>query len=384
VTIRARTRKSDAWLTRQNTRLVTSTQPRRYACDDPQAATHLHELGYVVFDQVISPAQCQQALARFWEWIGEVTSGRVLQSRLESYRYWPPSLNRGAILAYCGIGQSEFCWGVRDRPEIRKAFATLWQDDDLLVSFDGACVMRPWHYDLSWKSHERWFHVDQHPGQRPGFDCVQGLVNLLPMSSDGAGNLLIEGSHHVFSDYAERYPDVVATLPTAEDYFEIPLDDPVLTGPSATPVRVFLRPGDMLCWDSRTAHCNSPGSSGRAVDTLHQLSRAAVFVCMVPRTRASASLIKTRKKVVSRQITTTHRPHIYGPTHEYTDWQMRIQQGNTLPNPALPATMTAARLRLIGYSDKEALALAPTNAISSGPPAAELPLAADENEPVPE
>ena len=145
-------RKSDDCLTRQNTQVVTSTQPQRYACDDPQAATHLHELGYVVFDQVISPAQCQQALARFWQWIGEVTSGRVLQGQLESYRYWPPSLNRGAILAYCGIGQSEFCWGVRDRPEIRKAFGTLWQDDDLLVSFDGACVMRPWHYDLNWKS----------------------------------------------------------------------------------------------------------------------------------------------------------------------------------------------------------------------------------------
>jgi len=105
---------------------------------------------------------------------------------------------------------------------------------------------------------------------------------------------------------------------------------------------------------------------------------------MVPRTRASASLIKTRKKVVSGQITTTHRPHIYGPTHEYTDWQTRIQQGNTLPNPALPAAMTAARLRLIGYSDKEALALVPANTIPCGPPAPESPLAVDQNRPVPE
>jgi len=324
------------------------SQPTRYTCNDPQAAVHLHERGYVVFDSVISPAECEQALNHFWDWIGEVTGERVVRGWLESYRHWPPALDRGAILAYCGIGQSEFCWGVRDRPKVRKAFSTLWQEDDLLVSFDGACVMRPWHYEPSWKSHESWFHVDQHPGQRPGFDCIQGLVNLLPMDSDGACNQLIEGSHHVFSDYARRYPETVAALPVDEDYFELPTDDPVISDPSVTPMQILLRPGDMLCWDSRTAHCSSPGSSGQAVDNSHQLSRAAVFVCMVPRTKANDTLIKTRKKAVSLQVTTTHRPHVYNPTHKYSDWRIRLQRGDTLPYPAHPATLTAARRKLIG------------------------------------
>ena len=63
------------------------SQPTRYTCNDPQAAVHLHERGYVVFDSVISPAECEQALNHFWDWIGEVTGERVVRGWLESYRH---------------------------------------------------------------------------------------------------------------------------------------------------------------------------------------------------------------------------------------------------------------------------------------------------------
>ena len=37
-------------------------------------------------------------------------------------------------------------WYLRTLPNIKKAFASIWGDDDLLVSFDGCGVFRPIEY----------------------------------------------------------------------------------------------------------------------------------------------------------------------------------------------------------------------------------------------
>ena len=46
-------------------------------------------------------------------------------------------------------------------PRVKEAFANILGDDNLLTSFDGANVFRPWKYDASWKTKQSWFHTDQ-------------------------------------------------------------------------------------------------------------------------------------------------------------------------------------------------------------------------------
>jgi len=174
------------------------------------------------------------------------------------------------------------------------------------------------------------------------------------MTHDSAANLLIPDSHHQFATYSARYPDIVANLPQNEHYFEIPAEDPVLNHLNFRPLRIDLEPGDLLCWDSRTAHCNCPGTDGEATDPVDNLLRATVFVCMVPRRMASAAVIDARKQAVESQTTTTHRPHIFSPTDAYTDWRARVKRGERLIYPDKPASMTTQRLRLIGYSTQDA------------------------------
>ena len=249
-----------------NSEMANPGHSQRFSPGDPAAREHLLDQGYAVFKSVVAPKQCSISLGHFWDWIRVASNQKVVPGNVDTYHHWPTTVSKGGILAYQGIGQSEFCWSIRSQPKVIEAFITLWRNEDLLTSFDGACVMRPWTHDASWKTQRAWFHVDQNPAVYPEFDCIQGLVNLLPMTHDSAANLLIPDSHNHFGTYAARYPDIVDNLPQDEHYFEIPAEDPVLNHLNFRPLRIDLEPGDLLCWDSRTAHCNCPGTDGQATD----------------------------------------------------------------------------------------------------------------------
>ena len=71
-------------------------------------------------------------------------------------------------------------WFVRTRPKVKQAFSQVWGTDDLITSFDGCGVFRPWGFNPDWKTDGGWWHVDQNSrlSGGNGYECVQGLVNL--------------------------------------------------------------------------------------------------------------------------------------------------------------------------------------------------------------
>ena len=101
---------------------------------------------------------------------------------------WPTAVH-GAILPGHGIGQSAAQWFIRGSSRVQAAFEGVWQTSDLLTSFDGMSLWRPWAVNGDWKTNAgaSWLHVDQHPITRPGFHCVQSVVNLLPTSPSTGG-----------------------------------------------------------------------------------------------------------------------------------------------------------------------------------------------------
>ena len=85
-----------------------------------------------------------------------------------------------------GVAHESFAWGVRQEPGVIDAFAKVYDTEDLIVSFDGVNLAFP-RDDL--KRNTPWPHQDQDP-QKPGFRCLQGLVNLLP-NGDNDGGLIV-------------------------------------------------------------------------------------------------------------------------------------------------------------------------------------------------
>ena len=231
----------------------------RFAPGSAESIAYLTEHGYAVIAGVLAPDECARALELTWDYLEELGTGidRHDWTTWDDDR-WPTAVH-GGILPGHGIGHAAAQWFIRGVPAVKQAFAAIWDDDDLLVSFDGMALWRPWALKESWKTNRggSWLHIDQHPITRPGMQCVQGLVNLLPTSPATGGNVLIPGSHKTFASIPEAYPQRLGRIPLDVDHFRFPADDPLLAG--TPPIMCHLEAGDLLFWDSRTIHCSSSG-----------------------------------------------------------------------------------------------------------------------------
>jgi ectoine hydroxylase-related dioxygenase (phytanoyl-CoA dioxygenase family) len=276
---------------------------------------YLDEYGYVVIKNALTESEAAKTLDLLWDYLEELNTGidRNDPSTWEDDRW--PTCAHGGILPSYGIGHSESQWYLRGIPNVKKAFAKIWESDDLLTSFDGVSLWRPWNINPNWKteSGQSWFHIDQHPISKPGKQCVQGLVNLLPTYKEIGGNVVIPGSHKFFKDIPDEYHERLSKLPLEIDHFRFPNDDPKLS--SDTAVMCHMEPGDMLLWDSRTVHCSSSGTS--LDQETNTLIRAASLICMMPKHLTSEDVLEQRREAVDKLISTTNWTNSFRNADEF-------------------------------------------------------------------
>jgi hypothetical protein len=280
------------------------TRVPRFAPGSAESMAYLDEHGYAVIANALSDKEAAHALDLTWDYLEELGTGvdRKDVATWDDDR-WPTAVH-GGILPGHGIGHSAAQWYIRGVPNVKKSFAAIWDTDELLVSFDGMALWRPWAINPAWKTNRggSWLHIDQHPITRPGRQCVQGLVNLVQMSEKTGGNVLIPGSHKKFHTIPDVYPTRLGRVPLGVDHFRFPSDDPMLVG--TPPIMCHLEAGDLLFWDSRTIHCSS--SSLETPDATASLMRAVSLVCMMPRKLTPADVIETRKRAVEGVVSTTN------------------------------------------------------------------------------
>merc|ERR1712129_471939 len=90
-----------------------------------------------------------------------------------------------------------------------------------------------------------------------------------------------------------------------EDYVEVKEGHPVWEMPHR---QLQLRGGDFVLWDSRCVHCSTPALEAPTAPT-DRLLRAAVYVCMTPREKATEKTLEARRKGYENAMTTSHWPH---------------------------------------------------------------------------
>jgi len=336
------------------------THVPRFEPGSAEASAYLEENGYVVIKSVLSEPDAAHAVSLTWDYLEGLGTG-ISRHDISTWtaERWPTSVH-GAILSFHGIGQSAAQWFVRGQPRVIQAYAGVWGTDDLLTSFDGMSVYRPWKMNPEWKTNAAtsWLHIDQHPITRPGRHCVQGLVSLLPMSTQTGGNVLIPKSHRDFPNVPIKYAERLAKVPSFVDHFRYPPNDPLLTADAPEqPIMCHLEVGDMLLWDSRTIHCSGPAL--KEPEAKAELMRIASLVCMMPREKSAEDVLAERKKAPLRLNSTTN-------------WTDRWINGDEFPAVVVhqdlkkyPDTngykfklvdqpkLTPRQLRLVGYTQKE-------------------------------
>lgn len=107
------------------------------------------------------------------------------------------------ILNY-GVPHEKFVWDIRSEPGVISAFEKVYSTADLIVSFDAVNIQFHDRRDLP--ANKPWPHQDQDPS-KPGFRCLQGLVNLLPCGKDDGGLIACKGAHMLSKQFHEDMKD---------------------------------------------------------------------------------------------------------------------------------------------------------------------------------
>jgi len=234
-----------------------------------------------------------------------------LQSKL-------PVINeKGMIMGY-GICHEQFVWDIRGEPGVVEAFEKVYDDEDLIVSFDVINTQLANRTDMP--ENKPWPHQDQDPTKH-GFRCLQGLVNLNPSGLNDGGLIVCKGAHVA----SEEFHKVMADEP------RIPAWTPEWYGFTENGLKwleeqgfkwekVCAEPGDLIVWDSRTPHYNVPTKTNE--------DRFAVYTCLMPVHDATQEDLIRKKEAFEKRLGTTHWPnakHVAGSN---------VAMRNGKPDPA--------------------------------------------------
>lgn len=189
-----------------------------------------------------------------------------------------------------------------------------------------------------WKTVGANWHVDQNPVTKPNRVCVQGIVNLLPADETTGGLMVIPDSHN-------RFHELLSIWKKTGNNSKIPSYHEILK--EGYGLLIHAQPGDLLLFDSRTVHCNSPAfvtppplNDGE----LPSLLRMVSYICMTPLAFAESpqELIERRWHAFRYRLTTSHWPHEFhimgGEISKsennihLTDYQRNLISGSDIEN----------------------------------------------------
>ena len=225
---------------------------------------YLDTHGYVVVGDCFTPTEVEHAHSLVWQFL----EGRgVRKDDLATWcgDAWPADHSTGIISRF-GFSHSDFCWHARENAHVRRVFAlvhgaraedeegSLKEDcteDHLITSFDGGNLFRPWQDRPQWKTSGGWFHVDQNTRTgKVGRCCVQGIAAFTDATAATGGLVVVPGSHKKHQEVCDAWGE------NKGDFVPVGRGDPMLQKPSKL---VTAKAGDLILWDSRTVHCNTPG-----------------------------------------------------------------------------------------------------------------------------
>lgn len=308
-------------------------------CTIEDARATVAARGVAVVRSVLSTAEVEDARRGMWDCLETLTAkmgpDSIDRTRPEEVDVRPLLPIHSMLLQHYGIGHSQFVWDVRGSAGVRAAFARVWGTDDLITSFDGVSIHVPHEYTgRGFYRGNDWWHTDQ-ASTRPGLESLQGLVNLWDVRPGDATLRVLTSSNAHHRAFFEAFG-----IEAKSDWFKL--------GESAhleffeqkgcRKLSVLAAAGDLVLWDSRTMHCGGESHRGRAEPQM----RCAVYVCMVPRCKATVAVQRRRRAIFEALRMTGHSPHhpkMFGKLP-------RLYPGAKAPEVTpLPAPVLTTRMR---------------------------------------
>jgi hypothetical protein len=256
----------------------------------PDWLAHLEKKGWAVIPNVISRERCGYYQERMFDMLESFEGSNFSRKDPANWKKRSPPGMHG-LIQHQGVGQTALAWEARTESAVLKVFAELWNciPEDLLVSFDAMNFSPP--TKPSADPPKQWKHFDQGwrmPGKRV---CVQGC---LQVSQCNGGTSFLSGSHNKHAKFVmepgvgENNSNWVKLREEDYAYFS-----------DCENVAPRIEMGSLILWYSCTAHdAKLPTDS----------YRMAIYVCYLPRSRATTAQLEKKKKVFRERRMTTHWP----------------------------------------------------------------------------
>lgn len=212
-----------------------------------RAAWHRH--GFVVARAVVDEAVAEEVVALVDETMRRLSGGACSLTggweRMPADPAGTPILTRGFFEVY----HHPVLARMRQSPRMYLHHVLLWQQVDLWTAFDRLGVKLPDHPESVGLP----AHVDQNPLVHPGLRTTQGILALRDCPVEIGVTTLVPGSRAAFAGYERlagrgEYVELTDAHPQAADLRERLQEIP-------------LRACDIVTWDSRTTHANTPNTS---------------------------------------------------------------------------------------------------------------------------
>jgi len=263
---------------------------------------HLSDQGYVVLKNAFDESELRHAHDLLWEFLTPATGWERGQMQTWSQLgFCMCGLPHWGIIKARGAGQSEVVWFARTRPSVKDVFARIWGTRNLMSSFDGLNVFLPWHHlGHTAKTEAGWLHADQ-GDQRHGLATIQGFVSLTDQDATTGGLHVIPSSPHLHETWARGHPGSVHNFCMIDPRS---FGRELLLMPQQL---VTCKAGDLVLWDSRIVHCNTPALQEPTTPE-NELLRVALYVCLTPKTLASPADLALRLQAYNEGVSCNHWP----------------------------------------------------------------------------
>ena len=278
-----------------------------------QIISNLDTKGYVVIPNVLSEDEVRHSLDLFHNWKDSIPNLEKMHNKVDPH----------GIFKFHQAGHQPHAWNIRTTPKIIDIYKTIWNTDELSVSFDGCC----WIPKNLKKKDNIWTHTDQAPNSK-GLKCYQGFVAL---TSNKERTLVVyKGSHKLHEKYFED-----RGIKSSKNWQLIEHD--YLKSIEDKRRCLNVPAGSLVLWDSRVFHQNRYGKPMSE-------ERIVQYVCYLPKNNKGNTESQKKKKLkyLNELRTTSHWPYpirvnsLQPPT--YGDKSILIDY-NSLPKPDLENMM---------------------------------------------
>lgn len=195
-----------------------------------------HENGYIVVPNAVPEQNRENLINTIFEFLG------VDRNNPDTW-YQPPVCPSGNVEIY----QHQALWDNRQSPRVHGAFADIYNDHKLWVSFDRAAMRPPQRADQPRFNAKLFTHWDMNLSKlTPDFFAVQGVLCLNDAPPELGGFTCVPGFHKILEEWLEAHPEDrdsgrpdVSKFPPGYELQPIP-----------------AKAGDLIIWDMRLPHGN--------------------------------------------------------------------------------------------------------------------------------